>query len=160
VNQHVGCRQPFGQAVVIGDDELKADLAGHVGLGHTGDPAVDRDDQVSSIGLEPPESVGIEAIPFVESVWHIPAGLGMNRLQTVEQDGGGRHAVGVVVAVDHNLPASFRCGQNAVGRVGHTDEFLGFPQVRHRGIEKSPGCGRIGDPSGSEEPGDDWRDAS
>ena len=110
MHEHVGRGERVGEVVVVGDDQFEAQLSRPCCLGHARDAAVDRDHDLGTPGRERFERLGVEAIALLEPVRHIPAHLRVDCLQATHQDRGGAHAIGVVVAVDHDRPAG-PCGR-------------------------------------------------
>ena len=136
MNEHVGIRKRVGEVVVVGDDQFQAQFPRPCCLLHTGDAAVHRDHDLGTPGRERFERLGVEAIALLEPVRHIPARLCVNRLEATHQDRGGAHAVGVVVAVDHDRPAGPCGGQQSVGRGRDARQEVGIAEVGHRAAEK------------------------
>ena len=155
MHEHVGLGQRVGERVMVGHDQLQPQFSGPAGLGHAGDPAVDRDDEVRSLPGQRRQGVGVEAVSLLEAVGDVPRGLGVDRFEAAHQDRRGAHAVGVVVAIDDDLPAGPGCHQDAVGGRGDAGERLGIAQVGERAGEKGLGGRSVADAAGREQAGHD-----
>ena len=105
--------------MVVGDDQFQADAAGHQSLGNGGNATVDRDHQLHSLPGEGFQRLGVEPIALLKPVGNIPLRIGIECFQTTDENGGGTHAVGVVVAVNGDLPPSPHRIHNPFGRGGH-----------------------------------------
>jgi len=159
VDEHVGRGKLLGEVVVVGDDQLEAEPASPFRLRGRGDAAVDRDHEVRAVGGELLEGLGVEAVALVLAAGHVPGGLGVEGLEAADEDRRRAHAVGVVVAVDHDLPAGLHRGQDAVGRLGHAGKRLGITEVREGAREKRLHRTRIRDTAGGEQRRDEARHA-
>ena len=70
VDDHVGLGQLGADRVVVGDDQLDAQLARQPGLGDGRDPAVDRDDQLGrrAPSASLPQRLGVDAVALLDPV--------------------------------------------------------------------------------------------
>ena len=98
-------RQLVPHFVMIGDDQFEARFARRLGLLHTGDPAVDRDDHRGTAVGQLTQRVIVESVAFVEPVGDIVSDVATEQSQTVAEQPGGGHAVGVVIAVHDHVAA-------------------------------------------------------
>ena len=159
VHEHVGRGQGGGEVMVVGDDQLQPEVAGMLRLRDRRDPAVDRDHEAHALRRQRRERLGVEAVALFLPARHVPRGLGVERLQAADEDRGGAHAVGIVVAVDRDLPAGLGGSQDPLGGLGHAGEGFGVAEVGERAVEKRLDGGGIGDAPGHEQASDDTRHA-
>ena len=153
----LGERRP--EAVVVGDDQIDPELAGHRRLGGAGDPAVDGDHELRPLRRQAAERLGVEAVPLLEAVGHIPLRRRPEGLKTAQEDRRGAHAVGVVIAVDHDPRPVAGGGENPLGRGRHPGEQFGIAEILKRAGEERPRRGSVDKPASGEQPGDDRRHA-
>ena len=99
ITASAGGSDAFG-LVMIGDDQVDAELARAQRRLGAADAAVDRDDQRHAFGVQPIDRRRLQAVavaqPFGDEVDDVAA----EQLERAPQDDGGRDAVDVVVAVD------------------------------------------------------------
>ena len=102
MDDHVGRRELGADRVVVGDDQLDAQLARERGLGDRRDAAVDRDDQRVRLRLgQLAEGLGVDAVAFLDPVRDVVDDVaGTGQLQAGPEDARAADAVDVVVAVD------------------------------------------------------------
>ena len=128
--------------VMVGDDQIDAELArAPRGLG-AADAAVDRDDQRHALGMQPVDRRGLEAIavlqPFGDEVDDVAA----EQLERPAQDDGRGDAVDVVVAVDGDpLLAGQRLFEPR-DRAVHVREPEGIVQLVERRVQEA--CRELG----------------
>ena len=145
--------------VVIGDDQLQAELAGQGGLFHGGDAAIDRD-QHRRLAVAPgADGLDVQPISFLDAMGHIVADLGPQHLQTEPEDRRAGNAVDVIVAVDHDPPPGDNRLVHEPHRLGAAGQKLRIAQRRKLGIEEGPRGVRIGDAATDEQLGHYGRDA-
>ena len=159
MHEHVGLGQRLGKVVMVGDDQFEAEVPGDFRLGDASDAAVDCHHEARALRGERRQSLGVEAVALLLPAWHIPNGLRVDRLQAADQDRRRAHAIGVVVAVDHDLSSSPRRGEDAVGRLGYARQRLGVAKIGERAREKRLHGGGIGNAAGREQSGKDARHA-
>ena len=92
--------QDFGRGMVIGDDDVDAELRGGGHLLPVRHAAVGRDDQPDALSMELADRVQVQAMPFGDPVRDVGEHPRVEAGQDLVEHGGGRHAVGVEVAVD------------------------------------------------------------
>ena len=122
-----------GPLVVVGDDQIDAELFGDLRLIDGGDAAVDGDDEGRAVAVELFDGLAVEAVALVDAVGDV----GLDAFggvaegdECVPEDGGGGDAVDVVVAVDGELFTGlhgFRdpfCGVGDAGKGGGVDQVL------------------------------------
>ena len=96
------------RVVVIGDDQINAELSCDLGFFDRRDAAVDADDDVGALGRERFDGLGVEAVALFESVGDVGPDVGVRAAdghEGVVEDRRGGDAVDVVVAIDHDLLA-------------------------------------------------------
>ena len=89
--------------VVIGDDELHAELSAHVGLVQCGNAAVHRDDQPHALGRELFDGGRIQAVALLQPAGNVIKAVRAQRAQAFDQKTGGRDAIHVVIAENGDL---------------------------------------------------------
>ena len=115
------------------------------GFGDAGDAAIDRDDDIGAAGGERAERVVVEAVAFVDAIGDVEVDPCTEQSQAEQQDRGGRHAVGVVVAVDGDPPAVADGGVDQLGGSHGAGQFFRIAQAAELGIEKLAGAIAIAD---------------
>ena len=145
--------------MVVGDDQFQAALAGGDGLLHAADAAIDGDHQRRPAVAPGAHGLAIQAVAFVHAVRHVVADFGPQQFQAEIEHGGARHAVDVVVAVDHDPLFGLDGRMDPLGRLAAAGQGLGVIQVRELGIEERAGLGRIGDAAADEQLGNHVRHA-
>ena len=147
MNEHRRLGERGAEAVVVGDDQIDPQLAGHVRLGGACDPAVDGDHELCPLRRQAAERLGVEAVALLEAVGHIPFRRRPEGLETAEEDCRGAHAVGVVIAVDHD-PRAVACGgEDPLGGGRHAGEQFGITEILERAGEERPGGGGVDEPA-------------
>ena len=113
-----------GDVVVVGDDQVEAELVGGLGLIEGRDATVHADDEAGAFVVEATEGGAVEAVALFEAVGDVGAevGFGLDRADGVVEDAGGGDAVDVVVAVDSDLLA---------GSDGFKDAGRGLVEAGH-----------------------------
>ena len=91
--------------VVVGDDEIDAELAGAARGRGAADAAVHRDDDPRAIRLQAIEGGRLQAVAVAQPLGDEMHDIGAEQLERPPQDDGRRDAVHVVVAVDGNALA-------------------------------------------------------
>ena len=105
------------ELVMVGDDQLQAQLAGRLRLGQAGDAAIDRDDQRRPALGQRPQRLVVQPVAFFEPIGHVVRHIGPEQPQADNEDRRAGHAVGVVVAIDDDLSLVADGRMNSVGRV-------------------------------------------
>ena len=124
--------------VVVGDDEIHADLAAVSGLIVGGDAAVHGDDEADALLLERGDGAAVEAVALLDAGGDIvdhPSALAAEKLR---QKAGGSDAVHVVVAEDGDGLAPFQRRAHPRHGRSHVGQGEGILQRLVRG-EKVPG---------------------
>ena len=150
----------FGaDGVVVGDDQFQPALAGDAGLLHAADAAIDGDHQGRPAAAPRLHGLAVQAVALVNAVRHVIADLGPQQLQAEIEHGGARHAVHVVVAIDHDPPLGLDDRMDPLGGLAAAGQGLGIVEVRELGVEERAGLGRIGDAAADQQLGDHVRHA-
>jgi hypothetical protein len=136
MHEHVSCGERVGEVVVVGDDQFQAELPRPHGLGHAGDAAVDGDHDLGTPGRERLERFGVEPVALLEPVGHVPTRRRIDRLEAAHQDRRGAHAVGIVVAIDHDRPPGPRGRQQPFGCRRDARQQVGIAEVGHRAAKE------------------------
>ena len=153
-------RKAVRQLVMVRDDQFQPRLARGHGLCDAGDPAIDGD-RPSTCPAPPDlrERLVVQAVAFVQAVGHVIADVGTQQLQAVVEQPGGRHAVDVVVAVDHDPPPAAIGRMDALGRLANTRQQVGFAQAGQLHLEERPHVLGIRDAAAQQQLRQDRRDA-
>ena len=145
--------------MVVGDDQFQAEAAGHQRLGNAGNATVDCDHQLHSLPGERFQRLGVEPIALLKPVGNIPLRIGIECFQAADENGGGAHAVGVVVAVDGDLPASPHRIHNPFGGRGHAREKFRVAEIGECARQKAFGGSGIAEAPRGQKAGHDRRDS-
>ena len=145
--------------VVIGDDQVHAQIPAQLRLGHGGDAAVHSDDQGHSLVVKIRNGNGVQPVAFLQPARDIADDLAPHAPEEIRQQAGGGDAIHVIVA-EHG--DGLACGQ------GQTHPVHGFVHVRHgkRVLQGRIGpqiprrLGRGADASCGEDHGRQWGIAS
>src|SRR5437870_11618443 len=92
--------------VVVGDDEIDAELAREQGLANDGDAAGDGNDAARPIRGELAERLAVEAVPLLVAVRDVRADDRAELAERTDEDRRAGDAVDVVVPVDDDALAS------------------------------------------------------
>src|SRR5438552_176368 len=124
--------------VVVGDDEIDAELARERGLAHGGDAAVDGHDDARPIRGELAERLAVEAVPLLVAVRDVRADDRAELAERTDEDRRAGDAVDVVVPVDDDALASRERTVEALDRpvqIAHRRALIrrdpGRQEVRH-----------------------------
>ena len=98
-----GIRQDRPRLVMVGDDQIHAELAGHVGGLERRDAAIDGDENARARLGQGAHRLAVEAVAFLDPMGDIEIDLGAEQGQQLPEDGDAGDAVDVVVAVDGDL---------------------------------------------------------
>jgi hypothetical protein len=112
MDQGAGVGQFGAEVVMVGNDELQAQVARGLRLGGAGDAAIDRDDHGRAALGQRGEGLAVEPVALVQPMRHVVADLGAGEPQRLPKDRRAAYAVGIVVAVDDDGPP-------LVNRVAH-----------------------------------------
>ena len=144
--------------MVVGDDQIDAELArAPRGVG-AADAAVDRDDQRDAVGVQPLDRRRLQPVAVLQPLGDEVHDVGAEQLERAPQDDGRRDAVHVVVAVDRDPLLARDRRQDAIDRDAHVGEQHRIVQVIERGIQEASGELRVGEPALAQQPRDDRRD--
>ncbi len=92
--------------MMVGHDHVHPKLFGEADLTMRGRAAIRRDQQRDTFVVQPLHGGGVQPISFPLAVGHIRAHSGAKRSKKRQVDGGRRHAVYVIVAIEtHRLLA-------------------------------------------------------
>ena len=96
-----GIRQLFWHRVMIGDDQIQADLSRQGGFSCTGYSAINGDNQTIGIRLmQLSQCIAVQTVAFFQSAWNVVVDLRSGQLQTLLENGGRCHAIDVVIAIN------------------------------------------------------------
>ena len=140
--------------VMVGDDQLEAELARQIGLGHGRDAAIDRDDQLGPVlGRQPPERLGIDPVALVDPVGDVVVDvLRPGQAEAGPEDARAADAVDVVIAIDDDLPAlADRRGRSGRPRRRRRGGISGSCRLAQLRLEERPGRVGVFDPPVQEE---------
>ena len=154
----------FGQLrarlVVVGDDQLQAQLPGHIRLVHAADAAVDRNEQFGLLRGQRADGVAVQSIAFVNAMGNVIAHVGAwSSFRHSQRIAVPRYAVHVVVAVDGDSPAGTDGGINPLGGRTAARQQFRVAQAGKLGVEKIAGGRRVGHAAADEQFGHHRRDA-
>ena len=147
-------RQRRPGLVVVGDDQIEAELAGPGGRLVAADPAVHRDHQAGALGVQAVDRGRLQPVPVPEPLGDEVADVAAEQLDRAAEDDGGGDAVHVVVAVDgHALPRGDRL-LNPMQCLGESGQAHRIVEVIEGRPEKPAGGVRIGEAAGRQQAGD------
>ena len=160
MDQHVGRGQFRTDRVVIGHDQLEAQLARQPCLGHRRDAAIDGDNQrLRMLFGQPPQGLAVDPIAFLDPVRNVINHLACaGQLQAGPEDAGAADTVHVVIAVDDDGPVCADGPDDAFGRLDDARQRLGIIQLAELGREEGHGEVRLIDPSVDQQLGSQRRD--
>src|SRR5688572_14742471 len=99
----------------------------------------------------------IEAVAFVDSVGDVEVGFCAEQAEAQEHDGGGRHAVGIVVAVDGDAAAVANGAVQNGGGFDRAGQLFRVAQAAELHVEKAAGAVDIDDAAPNQQLGDNRR---
>ena len=94
--------------MVVGDDQPHPQPGGILGLLYGGDAAVHRDHQPAALLMEPADGLPVQPVAFADAVGDIVFAGGALAAQVLDEHGGGRHAIHIVVAIYGDLLPRFQ----------------------------------------------------
>ena len=109
-------RQLGVRLVVVGDDEVEAELARPARRLGAPDAAIHRDDQRDAFRVQPLDRRRLQAVAVAQPLGDEVHDVAAEQLERAAQDHGGGDAVDVVVAVDRDAFLARDGGQDAVDR--------------------------------------------
>ena len=89
--------------MMVGDDEINAQLLTQLRLAHGGDTAVHGDDQLDALGVELVNGDGIQAVALLQTAGNVAHHIRAVAAEKIRQQAGGGDAVHVVVAEHGDL---------------------------------------------------------
>ena len=140
--------------VVVGDDQVDAELAGAPCRLAGANAAVDRDDQPHAIGVQLLDRDRLQPVAVAHALGKKVDDVAAEHFERASQDDRGGDAVDVVVAVDRDLLAlRDRALQPRNGDV-HARQPKRIVQVIERGIQEPRGHFGVAEPAHAEQPRD------
>ena len=94
-----------------------------------------------------PHSAGIEPVPLFESVGHVEFRLDAEEGKAAHEDGRGRDAVNVVIAVDYDALALIERGSDSPGRLDQLGPHGRVFELLQAGTQEGADVGRIAEPA-------------
>src|SRR5574341_2012726 len=126
-------RRQFGRGVVmIRDHQVQPDVPRVKRLVRRTDAAVHGDDQSGAVRFQLVQRLVVQAIAFVEAVGYVTAHVRAEALQGLHEQGGGRHAVHIVISVDGDRFVTSQREADAIRRRVHVLDLEGV------GVEVRP----------------------
>ena len=138
IEDGVGGRQLARGLVMIGDDDAHAQGLGVGHLGHGRDARVHGNEPARAQFIQPGHAGEADAVAFLEPVGQEPVRVQAAMLEALVQQGGGGHAVHVVVPVHDDLFAG------GMGRLQDLQGLVQCPACRDRRCRFAIGPGRPG----------------
>ncbi len=157
VDDRQGARQLGVRLVMVGDDQIDAEVAGPPGRFRAANAAVDRHDQLHALAVQPFDGGGLQAVAVGQPFGNEVADVGAQQLQRAAKDDGRGDAVDVVIAVNGDPLPSGNRGQQPPDRAVHVGEQKRVQQLIEFRAQKPRGRIRIGEATDGEEPGGDGR---
>ena len=154
-----GVGQLGARLVVVGDDQLDAQLAGQGRLFHAGDAAIHGDDQLGPVGGQAADGLGVQPVAFVDAMGDVVAGLGAEQFQAEPEDGRAADAVDVVVAVDGDRPPGRDRVEDPLGGRGAAGQRAGIAERGEFRVEEVAHGRRIGHAPADQQLGHHRRDS-
>ena len=119
VDHGIGARHAAAQFVVIGDDEIQADVARVLRFGNRARAAIHGNRQAHAIRLQFVERPGVQAIAFLKAVRDVDTAVCAQRGQHFLQQRTGRHTIAIVIAVDGDGLTAADGAHDALDRQRH-----------------------------------------
>ncbi len=130
-------RQGGTDLVMVGDDKLQAQFAGQGRLGDAADSAIDADQQSLRVFLvQLPDGVAIEPVSLFEARRDVEVDAASRQLDAVPQEGRGRHAVDVVIAVDRDAALRTDGRNDPIGGVRDSRQDFRIVQAGELGVQE------------------------
>ena len=156
VSLRIHHRARIGQLVVrfvmVGDDQVDAELAGAARRFRRADAAVDRDDQLHAFGVEAIDGARLQTVAVGQPFGNEVADVGAEQLERAPQNHGGRDAVDVVVAVDGNALATADRQQQPIGRAFEAGEPERIVELIERRVQEPRRLVGVGDAANRQQP--------
>ena len=155
---HDALRQRALDLVVVGDDDVHAELVRPGDFVAGADAAVDGDEQLDALAGELLDRRRGDAVAFGEAVRQAPAHVGAELLEHAHEQEGGGDAVGVVVAVHGDGLAALQGPVDAAARLCHPGQQVGVVD-EVVWLEEGLGLGRVDEAAAHEDLGEGLADA-
>jgi len=137
-----GFRQHIARSVVVADDHVDTAFRSIRHLVHGLDPAVERDDQAHTLAGRPIDAQERDAITFGITVGDVEREVAGEALQEGIDQGHGRGAIHIVIAVHHDALVLAQSPFDAFDGHEHVGHQEGVVQLLQRGPEVDRGrCG-------------------
>ena len=147
-------RELAGQLVMVGDDDVHAQLLGQQHLLDCIDAAVDGDEQAHTVGRKLLDGGTQDVVPLGEAVGQPPAHIGAQTLQDFHGHERGRYAIGVVVPVHRDGLSLLKSAVDPCSRRGHAAQQVRAVQTVV-GVQETTRGGHIGEPAPGQDLGRD-----
>ena len=158
VHHGIGRREHLPRQMMIRDDDVHAPRRLCHSI-HRGNAAVHRHKKATALPRDLLQGIGVQPIALRETVRDIVGDIAAKSADAPHQEGGCRHAVHVVVPVDHDRLVTADGTQDALCPALHIRHEKGIMKRRIRGMEKSSRFLCRADTALPEELSDDGRDA-
>jgi len=112
-------RQRRSRLVMIRDDEINLQLGGTPRRFDPPDSAIDRDHQLHTVGVQPIERLGLQAIPIAQPFGNEMDNSGAEQLERPAQDHRRRDAIDVVITMNRDLLFALNCREDPLHRRRH-----------------------------------------
>ena len=122
--------------VVVGDDQIDAELARAPRRIGAADAAVDRDDQRHALGVQPIDRRRLQAVAVAQPLGDEVDDVAAEHLERAPQDHGRRDAVDVVVAVDGDALLARERLLEALDRAVHVGEPERIVELIERRVQE------------------------
>ena len=123
--------------MVIGDDQIDAELARAAARVGAADAAIDGHDQRHAVRVQTLDRDRLQAVAVLQPLGDEVDHVGAEQLERAAQNHGRRHAVDVVVAMNGNPLFVRDRGEDAIDRDPHVGERHRIVQVVERRFQKS-----------------------
>jgi hypothetical protein len=137
VEHRHGIGQCFARKVVVADDHVHAPCVGMVHLVHRADAAVEGDDERKPVVGRKVDALGAHAIALAIAVGNVEVQVAQVFQEAIDQ-GHGRGAVHIIVAIDEHLLAIAKGAHQAVNGLVHVLHQEGVVEVVERWAEEIP----------------------
>ena len=145
--------------VMVGDDQIDAELARPARRIGAADPAVHRHDERDAVRVQPFDRRRLQPVAVADALRNEVHDVGAEQLERPAQNHRGRDAVDVVVAVDRDPLLARDGGHDAIDRDAHVGEPHRIVELVERRVQKARGELRVAEPALTQKPGDGRIDA-
>ena len=132
-------RQLVVRLVVVGDDQVDAELARPPRRFDAADAAVDGNDQRDAVGVQPLDGRRLQAVAVAQPLGNEMDDVAAEHLERATEDDGRRDAVDVVVAVNGDPLAAGDGLLEPLDRRRHAGQLERIVQVIQRRVKEPPG---------------------